>query len=156
MAEVRVDDLKELWNAGAVKLPQVAVQYSEMAGGLHKSGLSEDGGFGRPGYSPTGGTYTAMGRLGYAWVRLRNLVQNDIAVRSHNNLIAAGEALAKIADSYATTDYLNSDQIDQYNDYVESIETSSDSYRRPPYVPDAPDSNDPHPEEQPIPTGGYY
>jgi hypothetical protein len=153
VAEVRVDDLKELWHCGAVKLPLIAVQYSEMAGGLHDTGMSQDAAFGREGYSPTGGTYTASGRLGAEWTRLRNLVQDDIAVRSHNNLVKAGEALTRIADSYATTDYLNADQIDQYNDYIESIESSDDSYRRPPYVPDAAQSDDPQPE----PYGaGYY
>jgi hypothetical protein len=155
VAEVRVDDLKELWSCGAVRLPQIAVQYSEMAGGLHDTGLSQDAAFGRAGYSPTGGSYTAMGRLGYEWARLRNLVQDDIAVRSHANLIKAGEALTRIADSYATADHLNADQIGQYNDYVESIENSDDSYRRPPYVPDAPASDDPHPEEYPGLDYGY-
>jgi hypothetical protein len=154
VAEVRVDDLQELWHCGAVKLPQIAVQYSEMAGGLHDTGMSQDGAFGRQGVSPTGGTYTAMGRLGAEWTRLRNLVQDDIAVRSHANLIKAGEALTRIADSYATADYLNADQIGQYQGYIDSIENSDDSYRRPPYVPDAPASDDPHPDQHYGP--GYY
>lgn len=154
MAEVRVDDLKELWHCGAVKLPQIAAQYSEMAGGLHDTGLSESSAFGRPAYSPTGGTYTGMGRLGAAWSRLRNLVQDDIAVRSQQNLMKAGEALTRIADSYATADYLNADQIGQYQNYIKSIENSADTYRRPPSVPDAPSSDDPHPELSG--PGNYY
>lgn len=154
MAEVRVDDLKELWNCGAVKLPLVAVQYAVMAGGLHDTGLSQDAAFGRQGYSPTGGAHTAMGRLGAEWTRLRNLVQDDIAVRSHQNLCAAGEALTRIAESYATTDYLNADQIGEFEGYIESIENSAESYRRPPYVPDAPESGDLHPEQQY--GSGYY
>jgi hypothetical protein len=144
---VRVDDLRELWHAGAVDLPQVAVQYSELAVDLHQTGRSQEAAFRR--------SIGGMGRLYDQWTRLRNAVQDEIAVRSHNNLVAAGETLVKIADSYATTEYLNAEQINQYHAYVESIESSDEGYRRPPYVPDAPSSDDAHPEEY-SPTGGYY
>lgn len=145
MAEVRVDDLKELWHAGAVDLPLVAAQYTQMARGLHSTGAGEGAAFGRTGVSQGGSATTGPGRLGSVWGRLRNLVQDEIAVRSHDNLVAAGDALVKIAESYATTDHLSADQLGQYQAYVDSVKTSDDSYRRPPYVPDAPSSDDPRP-----------
>jgi hypothetical protein len=156
MAGVTVDDLRELWHAGAVDLPTVAAQYSEVAGQLHKTGLNQSGAFNRTGYSPTGGAASTGGRLGYEWTRLRNAVQDDIAVRSQANLVAAGRALVEIANSYATTDHLSAEQIGQYQAYVESIENNDDEFRRPPYVPDAPSSDDPHPEDRhPAMRGGY-
>jgi hypothetical protein len=146
--EVKVDDLVDLWEAGAVKLPQVAIQYSELAQGLHQTGLSDEAAFTRSigGYGP----------LFTAWTGLRNMVQNDVAVRSHNNLLAAGRALTQIADAYATTDHLSAQQVGQYQQDIEDIQHSPNQDRQPPdYVPDAPSSTDPHPEEERPRAGGY-
>jgi hypothetical protein len=139
--ELRVDDLTDLWRAGAVQLPQVAVQYSEMARALHKTGLSDEAAFRRS----TGG----YGPLYTAWTGLRNTIQNDVAARSYDNLVASGGALTQIAGAYATTDHLSAEQVGQYQQAVEDIEHSVNPDRSPPaYVPDAPRSTDPHPEEE--------
>lgn len=147
--EVKVDDLTELWNAGAVQLPAVAVQYAALAQALHRTALPQDAAFRR---SIGGGS-----RLPTAWTSLRNLVQDEIAVRSHENLVKAGEALTKIADSYATTDFLNEAQIRAYETEIEGIGNGvvrlDDGTERertpPPDVPDAPSSSDPHPQQRP-------
>jgi hypothetical protein len=145
--EVRVDDLIDLWEAGAVKLPQVAVQYAELAQTVHKTGLSEGGAFSRS----TGG----LGPLHPVWTSLRGKVQDDIVVRSHRNLLAAGRVLTEIAHAYATTDHLNADQVGQYQQAIAGIQNSANPDGRPPsYVPDAPISDDPHPEDEPVRLGG--
>lgn len=154
--EVTVDDLTELWQAGAVKLPQVAGQYAEMARALHASALSESGAFGErsipgaPSYATWGGPLAAV------WRSLRNLVQDDIAVRSHQNLLAAGRVLVDIANGYATTDYLNADEVGSFQQAIEDYENSPNPDRRPPpSVTTAPTSLDPHPEER-VPVAGAF
>jgi hypothetical protein len=147
VAEVKVDNLTELWQAGAVKLPQVAVQYTELARDLHKTGLSQEAAFRR--------SIGGLGKLYYEWTRLRNLIQDEIAVRSHENLAMAGEALVMIANSYATTDHLSREQMEKYEDHIERIETGED-YRRPPQVLDAAAAGDPHPEEYPTGPRGPF
>ena len=145
MTEVSVDDLTELYRAGAVKMPKVAVQYAEMAERLHKTALSETGAFAR-----TGG---GLGPLHPVWTQLRNLVQSRIAVRSHDRILAAGEVLTKIADAFATADNLNGEDLAEYEEYVTTVTESPSSLpendKPPLYVPDAPAPGDPHPEEQP-------
>lgn len=144
MNDVSVDDLTELYRAGAVKMPQVAVQYSEMAQELHKTALSETAAFSR--------SIGGLGPLYSAWTNLRDIAQGQIAVTSHENFIAAGEVLATIATNYANTDNLNAAELNEYQDFVSGIsDPGSDlpDYERPPaYIPDAPDPDDPHPEEQ--------
>lgn len=147
MPEVRVDDLLDLWEAGAVKLPQVAAQYAELAQRLHQTGLSEGAAFSRS----TGG----LGRLHAAWTSLRDTIQDDIVVRSYGNLLAAGRVLTQIAEAYATADYLNADEVGQYRQAITGIQNSPNPDGRPPsYVPDAPTSDDPHPEDEPTRAGG--
>jgi hypothetical protein len=160
MAQVLVDDLTDLWDAGAVKLPQVAAQYAAVAQALHQSALSEDQAF-QPRssipYVTSQNVCLGPGPLHAVWVSLRSLMQDEVAVRTYNNLLAAGRALTQIADGYATTEYLNADQVGQYHDAIEDIQQSPNPNGRPPdQVPDAPASSDPHPEEQPLPVGGPY
>jgi hypothetical protein len=147
MPEVRVDDLIDLWEAGAVKLPQVAAQYAELAQRLHQTGLSEGAAFSRS----TGG----LGPLHATWTSLRDTIQNEIVVRSYHNLLAAGNVLTQIAAAYATTDHLNAGEVGQYQQAITDIQNSPNPDGRPPsYVPDAPTSNDPHPENEPARVGG--
>jgi len=146
MPEVRVDDLIDLWRAGAVQLPQVAVQYSELAGALHKTGLSEGPAFDR--------SIGGRGPLFDTWTSLRNTIQNDIAVRTHSNLLTAGKVLTEIADAYATTDYLNADELGGYQQAIAALQVSPNPDARPPSVPDAATSDDPHPEDGPDRLGG--
>ncbi|HEY8471737.1 MAG TPA: hypothetical protein VIL37_03770 [Natronosporangium sp.] len=153
--EVTVDDLTELWQAGAVKLPQVAAQYAEMARELHATALSESHAFGQrtipgaPSYATWGGPLLSV------WSNLRDMVQDDIAVRSYDNLIRAGQVLVDIANGYATTEYLNTSELSQYHEAIEDYEHHPNPDRRPPaYIPEAPSTTDPHPEERP--TGGPF
>lgn len=137
-AVIKVDDVEELWRAGAVHLPTVAVQYAGAAQAIHSSAVSEDAAFSRS----EGG----MGPLHPVFKRLRDAFQDRVLVQTHANLIAAGTALTKIADGFATTDHLNATQLQEYADFKTGIETGPD-YERPPTVPNAPKSGDPHPEE---------
>jgi hypothetical protein len=147
LPDVRVDDLVDLWEAGAVKLPQVAVQYAELAQTLHQTGLSESAAFSRS----TGG----LGPLHPVWTGLRTTIQDKIVVGSYRNLIAAGRVLTEIAAAYATTDHLNADQLGQYQRAITGIQNSANPDGRPPsYVPDPPTSDDPHPEDEPARVGG--
>lgn len=151
MNDVNVDDLTELYRVGAVNLPQVAVQYSSMAQYLHKTALSETAAFTRS----VGG----LGPLYSAWTELRNLTQEAVAVRSHENLVSAGTALTLIAESFANSDHLTAEEINEFEEFTEDLDTPEHTdpetgetvgrpdYERPPYVPDAPGPDDPHPEE---------
>jgi hypothetical protein len=137
---MHVDDLTDLWRMGAVLLPTVAIQYSTMATELHKTATNEG-----PAFSRSGG---GMGPLHEAWTGLRDTMQDRIAVKTHSNLTTAGEALKKIAEGYATTDYLSADQLDEFNSEIANA--SNDPVFEPPvYVPDAPSTSDPHPEDNP-------
>ncbi|MEV0649458.1 hypothetical protein AB0I28_29795 [Phytomonospora sp. NPDC050363] len=141
-AEIKVDDLEALWRSGAVDLPTVAIQYAEAAAKTHASAVGESSAFSRS----EGG----MGPLHPVFKRLRDTFQDRVLVRTHDNLISAGRALTKIADGFATTDRLNAAQLNEYADFKTGIETGP-AYERPPSVPEAPSSGDPHPED----SGGH-
>lgn len=144
---VSIEDLEELHRCGAVHLPNVAVQHSEVASALHKTALSEGHAFHRS----IGGTSPVQA----AFAALRNRFQDDITVRSVENLLSAGVVLTQIADSFATADYLNAEDLQKYQDYLDGLGApdAADRDRPPPYVPDPPSSDDPHPEEQQYPPG---
>lgn len=129
-----VEDLVVLWQAGAVKLPTVAGQYSELATELNGSRSWESTAFDRS----TGGPGTFVEN----WTSLRDTVQDAIAVKSYENLMAAGEALAQIANSYASDDHLTANEILEFNEEIEHIENSSVTDERPPDVPEPPRSED--------------
>jgi|GEM_PF-2978699 len=139
---VKVDDLAELWRAGKVNLPTVAIQYSEMASQLHQTAQTEQSAFTR--------SIGGLGPLYDAWTDLRNLMQDHIAVKSHDNLVAAGEALAWTAEAYATEDHLNGQQLDRFNDEIDDI-TSDPDRPPPPYIP-SPPTSDSHQPDTSIPT----
>lgn len=143
--EVNVDDLTDLWRAGAVLLPTVAIQYSTVASALHRTSLSEG-----PAFSRTGG---GMGPLHSAWTGLRDTMQDRVAVKTYDNLVRAGDALKQIAESYATTDYLNRDQLAEFHHEIENADDDP-VFEPPAYVPDAPSTADPHPED--AYASGYY
>lgn len=138
--ELHVDDLTDLWRVGAVLLPTVAIQYSTMASELHKTEMNEE-----PGFSRTGG---GMGSLHAAWSDLRNTMQDQVAVKTRDNLVRAGEALKQIAESYATTEHLSADQLAEFNSEIENS-ANDPAFRTPGHVPEAPSTSDPHPEENP-------
>jgi hypothetical protein len=150
VAEVKVDDVVDLWRAGVVMLPTVAVQYATVASELHATELSESGAFSRPG----GG----MGPFHPVWTALRNTMQDKVAVESRDNLVKAGEALKKIAESYATTDHMSAQQLGIFQERTEDVMDTSDNPNPaevpPPYVPEAPSTDDPHPEDAPDRPGG--
>lgn len=135
--EVSIDSVKELWEAGAVKMPTIGDQYAEAAIEVHRSAMSADRAFARSG---------GNGALYKALTDLRNLFQDKVLVKSSDNCVAAGEALMKIADSFATADYLNAAEIEEYNDNKDEVRNSDSPSERPPEVRDAPGSEDPHPD----------
>lgn len=139
--KVSFDDVWELWRAGAIHMQNLAGQYGEAAIALHRTGLSQDQAF-----------QGCTTNLPTAFANLRNAVQDQVFVVSQNNLIKSGEALADIATRFAERDGLNGRLIDN----IEGLdEPGTDPDSRPPsYVPEAPSSDDPHPEEQPQPAGG--
>jgi hypothetical protein len=144
--ELHVDDLTALWRAGAVLLPTVAIQYATLARELHKTALNEG-----PGFSRTEG---GMGPLHAVWTGLRDTMQDRVAVKSYDNLVRAGNALKAIAESYATTDHLSADQLAQFNTEIENADNDP-VFEPPAYVPDAPTTTEPHPEEAPPGPPGY-
>ena len=139
--KVSFDDVWELWRAGAVHMQNLAAQYGEATIAVHRTGVSEEQAF--------KGCTT---NLPTAFANLRNALQDQILVTSQNNLIKSGEALADIATRFAERDGLNADLIDK----IEGLdEPGTNPDNRPPsYVPEAPSSDDPHPENQPLPAGG--
>ena len=102
-----------------------------------------------------------LGPLYAAWTELRDLVQGTIAVQSRENLLAAGTALTQIAESFADTDELNAQLVEYAAELDSPLSTDPETgeitgtpeYERPPYVPDAPGPDDPHPETEPLPDG---
>lgn len=144
--EVHVDDLIDLWRAGAVLLPTAAIQFAEMASKLHQTSLNDNGAFNR--------TDGGLGPLHPVWTGLRDTMQDDVAVKTHTNLVAGGDALRQIAESYATTDHISAEDLAEFNDALENVDDSV-LYEPPPYVPDAPSTDDPHPEDNPH-GPGYY
>ncbi|HEY8471531.1 MAG TPA: hypothetical protein VIL37_02720 [Natronosporangium sp.] len=138
--DLHVDDLTDLWRLGAVLLPTVAIQYATMASELHKTALNEGPAFERSKSGPT--------KLLTAWTELRDTMQDQIAVKTHQRLLTAGEALKQIAEGYATTDYLSAEDIARFNEEIENA-NNDPVFEPPPYVPDAPSTDDPHPEENP-------
>lgn len=138
--ELNVDDLEDLWRAGAVLLPTAAGQFAAMASKLHQTSLNDSGAFSR--------TDGGLGPLHSVWTGLRDTMQDSVAVKTHDNLVAGGDALRQIAESYATTDYISAEDLADFN---ETIENSGNSvlFEPPPYVPEAPSTDDPHPEDSP-------
>lgn len=146
--QVGVDDLTELWNAGAVSLPTIATQYSNAASHLHNAqyyGLEDSGRFDRTelGTSPVWAPFH----------RLAVLLQDRVMAKSSDNCAAAGEVLVKIAESMATTDNLNAQQLKRYNDFKTGVENGANP--PPDYIPDAPSSDDPHPQDDPAGPGDF-
>jgi hypothetical protein len=141
VSEVVVEDVIDLWRAGVVMLPNTAIQYVEMARELHASAVFESGAF----RNPNG----AMGPLHPVWTKLRDIMQDTVAVKSRDRLVAAGEALRRIAESYATTDQLSATDLEKWRRVTGGILDVSDNpdpaLRPPDGVPAAPSTGDPHP-----------
>ena len=143
MAEaVGFDDVWELWRAEAVHMQNLASQYGESATALHRTALSQDQAF-----------EGAATELPAAFANLRNTLQDQILVVSRENLTKSGNALAGIATAFAERDGMNGRLIEKI-DGLDDAGTNPDD-RPPAYVPEAPSSDDPHPEHQPNPAGGY-
>jgi hypothetical protein len=138
--ELSVDNLEDLWRAGAVLLPTAAVQFAEMASKLHQTSLNDGGAFSR--------TEGGLGPLHPVWTGLRDTMQDSVAVKTHDNLVAGGDALRQIAESYATAEYLSTEDLNEFNNKIENSENDR-LFEPPPYVPDAPSTDDPHPEDSP-------
>lgn len=145
---VSIDNLEELWRVGAVNLPNVAVQYSEAAIEVHKCGLSDNQLFNRS----EGG----MSPLSKVFIPMRNEFQDKVLVKTQTSLQNAGTVVCKIADSFATTDFLTADKLNEYSVYKEDINDGKygEDDQPPSYIPSPPKSTDPHPEEQPHLPGG--
>lgn len=134
--EVSIDDVTELWNVGAVNLPQVADQYGWSAFEMHQSRATDDTAFNRT-FSGEG-----MSTMFQEFDALRSLLQDKVLVKSRNGCVKAGDTLTKIADSFATADYLNAEEIDKYKNFKDGVKTGPE-YEQPPHVIDAPSSDDP-------------
>lgn len=133
--EFHVDDLKGLWRTGAVLMPQVGLQFSLAATALHRTGLDEAMFQTSQGPSPLAGP----------WTLLRNTVQERVLGATADRCVQAGEALVKIADGYATTDYYNAADLDIYADDKTKIRSGANDTFQIPAVPDPPAATDPHP-----------
>lgn len=124
-------ELERLWKAGAVDLPNGAIAFAQAAAEIHTTGTRETDAFARR----AGG----MGDLHGEWTKLRNTLQDNIFGPSHDNLLHAGETLARLADDYAAAD--------------DTARTSLDKYKAnaqpPSRIPDAPKHTDAHPAETP-------
>ena len=130
--EVSVTDLEKLWKAGAVNLQAVAAQFSQSASHVHKTALSEHQVF-------SGATR----ELVTAWNQIRNQLQDEILVKSYENCTKSGNTLANIAISISEQDSDNKERLAETIDEIENSPVLDD---RPPSVPEAPSSDDPHPD----------
>ena len=89
-------ELEKLWRAGAVDLPQAAAAFQAGATEIEQSQSEANAAFKRSG----GG----MGSLYPEWEKLRNTLQANILIKSHENLLKAGETLTHIANDYVAGD----------------------------------------------------
>lgn len=138
---VSIDSVEELWRVGAVNLPKVGIQYSQAAVEVHKTALNDNGAFNRS----EGG----MSPLSREFIPLRNDLQDKVLVKTQDGLVKAGDVVCKIADSFATTDYLNAQQLKEYGDFKVARANGPANEAPPTYIPSAPTSKDTHPENDP-------
>ncbi|CAM3532055.1 hypothetical protein [Stackebrandtia soli] len=135
MVEISIDDIWDLWRAGAVHMQYMGNQYAYAAQETHQSALSQGQAFN--GAAP---------ELVSAFTELRNLVQNDILVASSAAMVNSGTALADIAVRFSIQDDDNKDLL---RNKITDLEDNGDAQDRPPpFTPSAPESDDPHPELQ--------
>ncbi|HIV56571.1 MAG TPA: hypothetical protein H9902_01315 [Candidatus Stackebrandtia faecavium] len=142
MSDVKIDDLEELWKAGAVNMQQVAGQFGEAGINLHKAGVSESSVF--EGADP---------KLTEAWARLRNMFQDKVLYKSYEHCVKSGNALANIAISISKQDTDNEEDLKQIIKQTKNSDVDDD--RPPSYVPEAPKSGDEHPREYPAGPGDF-
>lgn len=136
-----VADVTALYRAGSVTLPHAADYFGKAAVAVHKTALNDSA------------TFTAMGdgsgtgQLQTKWTALRDAIQDQVLVRTQTSLIGAGEALAAAAVVFAEQDGVNGGAIQENIAEIDNGGNPADA--PPPYVTPAPDTNAPHPEEQP-------
>ncbi|GAA4892583.1 hypothetical protein LX16_1988 [Stackebrandtia albiflava] len=130
-SELRIDDITDLWRTGAVHLRTAAVQFAKAAQSAHDSAADQDAAFTR--------TSGGRGPLYPVWTALRNRLQDEVFVKSRDNLVRAGEVLAAVAVDFAERDAGHSAELDRVREQVED----GPEYERPPTVPTAPSSDDP-------------
>ncbi|MFD0557987.1 hypothetical protein FB566_3276 [Stackebrandtia endophytica] len=104
--------LEDLWKAGAVQLPNMAVLYSQASRDAHNSSWREKGGFTRPErvrheLLPFGKVWRdGPSPMMEPFIQLRDLLQKAIATTA-DQLAAAGEALVAIGEAYTDQDAAN-------------------------------------------------
>ena len=126
--EFHVDDLKDLWRAGAVLMPEVGRQFSLAAVALHRTGLHASMFQTSQGASPLAGP----------WTLLRDTIQGRVLAVAGDRCANAGRALVKIADDYATTDHYNAADLRSFSDDKAEIRAGGNSTFQIPEVPAAP------------------
>lgn len=132
-------DITALYKAGAVTIPHAANYFGKAAQNVHKTALSDEALF-----QPVGdGSGTSS--LSQKWSELRNTMQDQVLVKTQNNLIAAGEALVEVAESYVDQDGVNGDALEESFQDIDDRDNPADA--PPPYVTPAPGTGDPHPEQ---------
>lgn len=133
--EVSIDSLKSLYRTGKVTLPVGAASYSEVAQAVHATSSNEGAVFGGPlGTSPVQAQWTA----------LRDLFQDQVVVRTQQNIVKSGEVLAKIAIHFGEQDGQNKTELDKYRENLDQGKDENgvplEDHDRIPPVPDAPTS----------------
>lgn len=137
--EVSVDSLEALYRTGRVDLPTGAQQYSGAAAGVNGTAAWEgDTFYGMLGTSPVAGPFTA----------LRDLVQDQILVRTQQAIVKSGKTLADIAVSLGETDKDGAERLEKVKKELDTglrvdedgKEYPVDKDNLPPKVDDAPTS----------------
>lgn len=133
--EFKVDDLTWLWRTGASLMPQVGRQFSLAAIALHRTGDKAAMFQTSQGPSPLSGPFGV----------LRDTAQERILGAAAERCVKAGEALMRIADAYATTDYYSAADLKTYAEETADIRAGGNAVFPIPEVPDPPAAGDPHP-----------
>lgn len=123
-------DVQALWDAGAVYMPKLANNYASAASDLHRAAISADGAF--------EGSIT---NIASNFASLRDRLQNQILVKSSENMHSAGETLASFALEIVGLDDENGSSVDERAQPLQDHIPGN----QPPDVIDAPRSSDDHP-----------
>ena len=140
--------LDDLWKAGAIQLPHMAVQYAQSNRDAHNAGWRESEGFDRNMIASGRGiwyealkTSTTPSPVAEPFQALRQLLQQAVG-HTAEQLEASGRALVIIGESYADEDTATELEILRSERYDAAPEYDLDT--PPEEIPEVRDVDDPH------------
>lgn len=131
----RIDDIWDLWRAGAVHMQNMSNQYGLAAQATHRSAKSQGKAFDG-----------AAGEFVTAFTELRNVLQDQVLVTSSDNMANAGTSLANIAVRFSEQDGRNATEL---KTRVEGLQNGPIEDRPPGYQQPRPRHDDPHVDGNP-------